>query len=81
MLYIYYICQLDIHLKIKAVTTLSLTFEDLIKLDIHLKIKAVTTCRLVGSHLVQLDIHLKIKAVTTYKLELDEFQLYIIKIK
>ena len=28
-----------------------------------------------------LDIHLKIKAVTTYKLELDEFQLYIIKIK
>ena len=32
-------------------------------------------------YLRKLDIHLKIKAVTTYKLELDEFQLYIIKIK
>ena len=29
----------------------------------------------------QLDIHLKIKVVTTHKLELNEFQLYIIKIK
>ena len=28
----------------------------------------------------ELDILLKIKAVTTYKLELDEFQLYIIKL-
>ncbi|MBO5893795.1 MAG: hypothetical protein J6Q31_06025 [Alistipes sp.] len=50
-------------------------------LDIHLKIKAVTTFNSYALVIGKLDIHLKIKAVTTYKLELDEFQLYIIKIK
>ena len=53
-----------------------------VRLDIHLKIKVVTTAPpLFLSASVRLDIHLKIKAATTYKLELDEFQLYIIKIK
>ena len=50
-------------------------------LDIHLKIKVVTTKYERVNHNSVLDIHLKIKLVTTFKLKLDEFQLYIIKIK
>ena len=50
-------------------------------LDIHLKIKAVTTRSLRILADKKLDIHLKIKLLTTCKLELGEFQRYIVKIK
>ena len=72
---------MDIHLKIKVVTTVLATPIPKARLDIHLKIKVVTTAGSTTPVKDRLDIHLKIKAVTTYKLELDEFQLYIIKIK
>ena len=72
---------MDIHLKIKVVTTLFTHWFKKVRLDIHLKIKVVTTAGSTTPVKDRLDIHLKIKAVTTYKLELDEFQLYIIKIK
>ena len=72
---------LDIHLKIKVVTTVLATPIPKARLDIHLKIKVVTTAGSTTPVKDRLNIHLKIKLLTTCKLELGEFQRYIVKIK
>ena len=73
--------MLDIHLKLKALTPVCVFLHARRLLDIHLKLKALTPLLNLSNLLVTLDIHLKLKALTPYKLEQNESQLFITKIK